>query len=244
MEHANIFSRIISKNNTLDNLLSLIEISKTEIDKLKAEVAKTDDLTQSIVDLKAEIKADCKAKDKAVDELKSKLKNLNSGFDKLQAKTKKMETNLKPQDLNIKGNVEEESGSESSTPLAKRRRIALLKTPKNKSQAELKMPNTAPAMHGSYSTLHSVSGSQNLALTPSGADVAGRTSLPNGPRFQTAQFSLSDTTIRARTRAETMASVQPSDYTPTVNHTRSGSVITVSSLSSADSDAVGPDIFS
>lgn len=216
----------------------MIEVSKTEIDKLKNEVAKTDNLTQSIVDLKAEIKAEGKAKDKAVDELKSKLGALNSNFTKVQATLKKI-----GKDLKGKGNVEEESGSDSSTPMGnnKRRKIALLKTPKNKSQAALKMPNTAPAMHGSYSTRFSASGSQNLALTPSGT---GTTPLPNGPRFQTAQFSLSDTTVRARTRAETMASVQSSDYTPTANHTRSGSTITVSSLSSLDSDAVGPDIFS
>lgn len=220
--------------------MSLIEVSKTEIDKLKTEVAKTDNLTQSIVDLKAEIKAEGKAKDKAVDELKSKLGGLNSSFAKVQATLKKI-----GKDLKGKGNAEEESGSDSSTPMGnnKRRKIALLKTPKNKSQAALKMPNTAPAMHGSYSTRFSASGSQNLALTPSGIDVAGTTPLPNG-RFQTAQFSLSDTTVRARTRAETMASVQSSDYTPTANHTRSGSTITVSSLSSLDSDAVGPDVFS
>lgn len=219
----------------------MIEVSKTEIDKLKTEVAKTDNLTQSIVDLKAEIKAEGKAKDKAVDELKSKLGALNSSFTKVQATLKKI-----GKDLKGKGNVEEESGSDSSTPMGnnKRRRIALLKTPKNKGQPALKIPNTAPAMHGSYSTLSSASGSRNLALTPSGTDVAGTTPLRNGPRFQTAQFSLSDTTVRARTRAETMASVQSSDYTPTANHTRSGSTITVSSLSSLDSEAVGPDVFS
>lgn len=224
--------------------MSTIAVSKTEIDKLKAEVAKTDTLKQSIFELKAEVVAKSKAKDKAVDGFKGTLKSLTSDFEKLQAKFKKMETKPKlNEDLNGAANMEVESDTESCAPATnKRRRMAPLKTPKNKGQNNLKVPNTDPVMHGSYSMLHGFARSQNLALTPTGTDVAGRPPIHNGPRFQTAHFGLSDNTALARTRAATMASVQSSGYTATGN-TRSGSVITVSSLSSVDSDLVESDIF-
>lgn len=220
-------ARIISQKSTNNRLVSSIATLRIEITNLTAQVGK----------LNAEVAQ--------TETLKQKIKSLKSEFDKQQAKVKEKTSiiaNLR-QELKAKSNVEAESDSESSTPLPKRRKTALLKTPKNKSQTDLRIPNTVPAMPGSYSTLHSTNGSQILAFTPSGTDVASKTPLPNGPRFQTAQFSLSDTTIRCRTRAETMASVQSSDHTPTASHARSGSVITVSSLSSVDSDAVGPDPF-
>lgn len=217
---------------------SKIEITalKARIATLEDELAKTGSFNQRIHELKAEVKVETQAKDAAVGELQAKLKILSKNVDKLQA-TLKQRTNINKlrRDLKANGKMAEESGSESPTPATvKRKRIPAPTTPKGKIQGTEKVPNTAPGMYGSSSTLHSTPASQNPTLNPAGTMGAARTPLARAPRLQNAAFSFDNTAVLGRTRAAT-AAFYSVGHTPPANTYTSQSPWATTVSSSIDS---------
>lgn len=200
------------------------------------QVAKIEILQNKIDELKAEVKTEAKAKDAVIDELEGKLKSVNTNFEKLQL-TLKGKTDIITKlrrDLKAKGNEKEQSGSESSpTPATtkKRKLGATLRTPRPRRQINVTTPNTAPALHGSSSTLPG-----DTRQPTTGGTFVTRTPLTSAPRFNYAASTLGDTVVAGRTRGARMAALSFQDPPTVVTRSTSPSVITVSSSSAPDEE--------